>query len=99
MNFKCWIDSIETQRKLKSINTDKVYKYAFVTTVKFKPYQTIKVVNTFNHGFGYSSNPISNEYSIKYILQTSSARKANFDKVKITFLLKKECFNKILTLI
>ncbi len=89
--FETWVDEEYISRELWEIGKGNKYKFAFTTTVTFKPNQIRKVVNRFNQGFGYGgSNTGSNFSRIMYILRTGAFWKGNIGKAKIIFKLNTE---------
>lgn len=89
--FETWVDGDYISRELWEIGKGNRYKFAFTTTVTFKPNQTINVVNKFNQGFGYGGDNMGGRFSsIKYILKTGAYWKGNIGKAKIIFHLNKD---------
>lgn len=84
--FQTWVDGKYISRELWKIGKGNRYKFAFTTTVIFKPNQTIKIINKFKQGFGYGGDNMGGSFSsIRYILRTGAYWKGNIGKAKIIF--------------
>ncbi|MEN8121907.1 MAG: hypothetical protein ABFS35_16270 [Bacteroidota bacterium] len=91
LQFRTWIDGKLISRKLWATDTIDDYKFAFVTTVIFKPKESKKVVNKFKQGFGYGGDNMGRSWrNIKYILKSGTGWKGVIKKVKIVFKMNKE---------